>query len=413
MKKTLLIAALSMAATPAFASKARLSSLGNAEHLSDIQRSFDRPYQIVQHGEYATMELGTPAGNGELGAAAPRAEAGFTKQVSEGNYLGFYVNRQPKALVDTINQLEGTLPAAVAGGLLTQAFLMDNSFNVVYGSNAGDIAWGANLFYLTTNNKSAATLDNTAGTGTLPVSNRKTDVAGISLGASTSAWEVDAVIGLQGKSTFEAGTATGTSVPLNGLIAPGAEGELQSTGNYTLRGAYKMDNMYYFGRYNMGSAKLKAAGNDMLKADKNEIEVGAIHSLKSEGSEFFYGVSYIMTNMKKSTDSAALQTVTSWSEEKTATAALPLIVGVEADANSWLVLRGSIKHNLPFLSTTKVTADGNGESNTLGGDTVVSAGAGMKFNKFSVDTLIAAASNGAFGTNSGSFLTNASLTYNF
>ncbi|MBX3040100.1 MAG: hypothetical protein KF789_05250 [Bdellovibrionaceae bacterium] len=412
MKKTLLIAALSMAATPAFASKARLSSLGNAEHLSDVQRSFDRPEQVVAHGEYATLELGQSDGSGDLGALTPRAEAGFTKQVSEGNYLGFYFNRQPKALVDTVTQLEGTLPAAFqADGLLTQAFLMDNSFNLLYGSTAGDIAWGANLFYLATDSKTMEQISNTAATADIDVSNRKTNVMGLSLGAATSSWEVDAVIGLQGKSTFNGDNAT--SPGLQALIDNNDEAALESSGNYTLRGAYKMDNMYYFARYNMGGSKLKVAGNDKLKADKNEIEVGAIHSLKSEGSEFFYGVSYLMTNLKKSTDDAAVKAAVGWNEEKTATAALPLIVGVEADANSWLVLRGSIKHNLPFLSTTKVTTDGSGDADTLGGNTVVSAGAGMKFNKFSIDTLIAAASKGNIGTDAGNFLTNASLTYNF
>lgn len=389
MKKTLLIAALSMAATPALASKARLSALGNGEHLSDVQRTFDRPYQAAMHGEYATVEFGSNGGT-------PNAEGGFTRQVSEGNYLGFYVNRRPAALVETVNTVTD-----LAGGA-AEAFPLDNGLNVFYGSRSGDMTWGANLYYLSANKKSTAEFSDPADGTAL---NRKADVMGVSLGASTDMWEVDAVIGLAGKTSYEIGTAGGDVIGTAGVT------EIQSTSNYTLRGAYKMDNMYYFARYNMGGAKIVTDGTDALKTDRTQIELGLVNTMRSEGTEFFYGVSYLMTNTKN-TDEAGLG-VLGGDEQKVDETALPLVVGVEADANSWMVLRGSIRHNLPFLSTTKTTVDGTGEADTLGGSTVVAAGAGFKFNRFTVDTLIAAASDGEIGFDGGNFLTNASLTYSF
>ncbi|HRO66204.1 MAG TPA: hypothetical protein PL182_01420 [Pseudobdellovibrionaceae bacterium] len=371
MKKTLLIAALSMAATPAFASKARLSALGNAEHLSDIQQTFDRPYEATMHGEYATLEFGGAAG-------APNAEAGFNRQVSEGNYLGFYVNRKPTALVSALS----TAPAAAQTAINP---LLDNSFNVFYGSRAGEIAWGVNLYYLTSNKKQAY--------GTAPNDfTGKADVAGLSLGAAAGNWEADAIIGLQGKATV-------TNVTSN------VESEFKSTSNVTVRGAYKMDNMYYFAKYGMGGGKFTSGGTDVVNTENTNIEVGLVNSMKSEGAEFFYGVSYVMGTSKEKV-----------ADTKTENNLLPLVVGVEAEANSWMVLRGSVTHVLPFLSTTK---DAAGDKDTASSNTTIAAGAGFKAGKFNVDVLAAAATTGGIafdsdaGTNQSNFLTNASLTYNF
>lgn len=375
MKKTLLIAALSMAATPAFASKARLSALGNAEHVSDIQRTFDRPYEATMHGEYATLEFG----------GVGTAEAGFNRQVSEGNYLGFYVNRKPAAMVTAISA-DADLEAAVTP-------LLDNSLNVFYGSRAGEIAWGVNFYYLSSNKKGGY---EAADTATTAMNSGKADVMGLSVGAAAGNWEADAVIGLAGKATFEPGALLG-GLPAN------TEAEFKSTSNMAFRGAYKMDNMYYFAKYATSGAKLEVGGNEAAKADSNTIEVGLINSMKSEGAEFFYGVSYLMNTTKETV-----------ADDKTETTALPLVVGVEAEANSWMVLRGSVRHNLPILSKTKSTVAGvAGEENTLASGTTIAVGAGFKMNKFTLDAIAAAGTTGQIGFDGPNFLTNAALTYNF
>ncbi|MBX3040101.1 MAG: hypothetical protein KF789_05255 [Bdellovibrionaceae bacterium] len=377
MKKTLLIAALSMAATPAFASKARLSALGGADHVSDAQRTFARPYEATMHGEYATVEFGTANGT-------PRAEGGFVRQISEGNYLGFYVNRESTALGGAIAD----------SGINADAFAMDNSFDIFYGSRAGEIAWGANLFYLTSDKKAAYEV---TGPAAMVKSGKSNDIA-LALGAAAGAWEADATIGLGGKASYVADTFTGPA----GAVADD-EVAVKNGTNIDLRGAYKMDNMHYFVRYGMTGSKVSVAGTDGNKQDNTDIELGLINTTKAEGAEFFYGVSYLMSTDKVTPAGGGASV-------KTETNSLPLIVGVEADAASWMVLRGSVRHVLPFLSNTKVT---NGKTDTLPSNTTIAAGAGFKLNKFTIDTLFAAASSGSVGTDSPNFLTNASLTYNF
>jgi hypothetical protein len=391
MKKMMMIAALTMLATPAFASKSRLNSLGSAAHLVDVQRTFDRPEYLVSVGELATVEAGSAGAS--TASDNGTAEGGFVRQMNENGYLGFYVGRKPAALQTVVS----TLNSATSLAIDTSFLPLDNSLNLMYGAKAGDLNWGVNLFYMASNKK-ASYAEGAVGT----VTNRKTDVMGLSAGVSAANWEVDAVIGLSGKAGYTvatAGTGTGTSA------VAGDEVKAESKSNNTLRGAYKMDTMYYFGSYNAGSTTVSYAGTEITKLESNTIELGLIDSIKKDGSEFFYGVSYLMST-SKSTPAAG--------ETKIETTTLPLVVGIEADAASWVVLRGSLKHNLPILGSTKTTTPAaSGESDTISGQTTAAAGLGLKFNKFTVDASAAAATSGNIGFNAPDFLTTASLTYMF
>ncbi|MBX3032701.1 MAG: hypothetical protein KF865_02175 [Bdellovibrionaceae bacterium] len=401
MKKTMLIAALTMAAAPAFASKARLNALQNAEHISDIQRTFDRPYEAAMYGEYATVEFGSPTGT-------PNAEGGFVRQMGEGSYLGLYLGHNPEALNKvitasqlTVDQSNAGLKASAAGSAAVWRSSLEAPLNIFYASKAGDITWGANLFYLTSNKKSTSTVvvgdfnnnGNTSDPGEeVSAANRKANVAGVSFGATAANWEADATVGLMGKDQFEVSTALGTEIAL------------ESNMNLVLRGAYKMDTLYFYGKYSMAGAKVKVTGAEDRKVDLNEAAVGIIDSRKKDGVEFFYGASYVMTNVKGNSLVG---------DNKTEVTKLPVIVGVEAEANSWLVLRGSLTQNLGLLGTTKTTTAGTaGESDSLG-STTVAAGAGMKFGKFTVDTTLKAATTGTIGSDGANFLGDASLTYLF
>lgn len=377
MKSTLLLAALTMAAAPAFASKARLDALQDAAHLSDVQHMFERPYEVTNHGELATFEFG---------AAGAKAEGGFIRQVGgEGSYLGFYLGRKPSALTTIVDAVAAS---GAAGAAAATAFnsTLDNGFNVVYGSKAGDITWGANLYYLSSNKKTALTVGAPLGDAT----DRKANVAGVSFGAEAGQWEANAVVGLMGESKFASSTL-------------GDDVSLKSNMNLLLRGAYKMDTMYYYAQYGMTGAKLDVAGNDS-KIEGNDIRIGLVNTHKKDGVDFFYGVAYKMTT-QKSNDG----------DDKVETSSLPVIVGVEAEAASWLVFRGSITQNV-LLGSTKTTTGGvAGDSDTISANNTVAAGAGLKFGKFTMDGVLKAGSNanGDFGLDGANFITEASLTYNF
>jgi len=136
-----------------------------------------------------------------------------------------------------------------------------------------------------------------------------------------------------------------------------------------------------------------------------------INSHKRDGVDFFYGVSLSMENDKVSYLTSGLTSKTDYMRT-------PFLVGVEAEAASWLVLRGSISQTVLFGSKKTTDTSGNVTGDSATNDTTVAAGAGLKFGKFTLDTFIAASTTGnvSLASDSGSgdkFLTQASLNYAF
>ena len=89
MRKMTIIVAVALAATSAFASKARLKALSNAAHLSDSRDVFSEPDKAANMGEWVSMEAsgntakmtagvvnGDPGGND----TPPNAEGGFVRK---------------------------------------------------------------------------------------------------------------------------------------------------------------------------------------------------------------------------------------------------------------------------------------------------------------------------------------------
>ena len=134
--------------------------------------------------------------------------------------------------------------------------------------------------------------------------------------------------------------------------------------------------------------------------------MGVDNSHKTDAADFFYGVNFDMTTLKNK--NVATGTA------KTEITSLPVFAGIEAEATSWMVLRASVTQNF-ILGTKKDEIGSTGDSDTISNNTVVAAGAGLKFNKLLVDGTLAKAS-GASATgalNSNDLLANAAVTYTF
>ena len=84
-------------------------------------------------------------------------------------------------------------------------------------------------------------------------------------------------------------------------------------------------------------------------------------------------------------------------------------MGLEVDANSWLTLRGSVTQTVLYgENKTEAAAT---TKDQLTNDTVVAAGAGIKWGKINLDATLAGAVNGQ--VNGNNLLANGSLTYMF
>lgn len=375
MKKTLVIAAVTLASASAFASKARLAALQNADHLSDIQDVLTKPGRANNHGEWATLEFGSTAGT------TTRAEGGFMRKMGEGA-LGAYLG----GVSETPNGYRG---------VSTNYLKHENPLRVFYATKAGDLSWGVGFYHTSSKNTQST------------ASKKKQDAMGLTGSVNSGGdWEAYLGLGLSNTAEFETTTAT-TGEKFTG------------TSTATLGGTYAMDTMTFFGEYTMGGFKHEI--NSSTKADRSDssMKFGVVNSHKKDGTDFFYGISYTSTTQKDAADTP-LATSLGANIEKKETTTMPIIMGIEAEATSWMVLRGSITQNMNLLgmAKTKTTNKANTDNNTevTGADnTTINAGAGIKWAKFTVDgtVAVAAADGAAFGTNGGAFLSKLGMTYMF
>ncbi len=367
MKKLILIAAVAALSTPALASKARVSSLGNAEHLVDIQKVFENPAYNNLMSDYATFEMG-PA---TTSATTAGAEGGFARSSGDAKYM-MYLGRKS----------EGTTALRSNFGFLG----IENSLEAQY-AKKGEINWGAGFTYSSSDKKA-----------TTPPA--KQNAMGVRFGAVTDVWEASASVGLGAKATG-LGFATGAAgdddadATMTGLMALG------------LKGAYKMENIYLYATYGQESAKFENAVNPAYTGfndatlSGNTMSLGVIDHNKMEGGQWFYGVAYQTSEAK--VDGAA----TAANNTKTTSTQMPFLLGLEYDLNTWLTGRASVTQNV-LIGSTKTDPN---DANTIGNNTTVAAGLGFKMNKWIVDGSWEASNSG--NVNTTNFLTNASLTYTF
>ena len=365
MKKLMMIAVVTLASASAFASKARLSALSyngsntnglsaNAPHLIDTQTIFVNPADLTTMGSWATFETGsTDATPATTPNTAPNAEAGFARASGDARW-GFYLGHT--TIATTLRHVAVGSPAA--GTYLIE----ENPINLFYAAKMADISWGLGLNYSNSDKKALGKQFSTGVTG----------------GMRMGAW--DASLGLGVADTAEIGTNKWT-------------GKMSAD----LRAGYAMDTWYFYGQYNMNGGKHEVASATTADLENSMIKLGAINTTKVDGGEFFWGAAYAMDTVNNKAGTGA----------KTESSYLPFVVGIEADAASWLVLRGSVTQDV-LLSQEKKSP---GETTTRANNTTVAAGAGIKFNKFTLDGAIAGQSTGVI--NGASLLTTAGLTYNF
>lgn len=365
MKKLIVVAAAVLAGSPAFASKARVNALGNSRQLVDVQYTFERPYLIHNIGELATIEWGA---KGE--GANPHAEGGFFKKADDSVY-GLYFGRKSA-------DFSAVIQKANAAPLSFTVLEEQNPINVFYGMKSGDLSWGATLKY--SNGKNDA-------------SDRKVSTMGLAAGVTNGVWEAELVLGLVGKSEETVATNSRT---------------VESKGNTKIGFGYNLnDTMHAYVDYK--TVKIEgdtaAAAGVEATVEKTDMNLGFINTVvKNDDVNFFYGVAYSSSNTKDT--------------EETST--LPVWMGIEANATSWMVMRASLQQNVLINTvTTKVanTPDSKADLDSI----AFNVGAGIKLGKgmldvsFNKDNAGAAANagKGEFNYAAGGFLTQAAYTYNF
>lgn len=359
MNKLTVIVAVALVATSAFASKSRLGALSNAAHLSDTRDVFTKPDQAMAHGEFASMELSANSGANDT---APNAEGGFVRKMGDNSALGAWVGNKSN-LASTSMALVGGTPK------------LQNPLNLYYASKAGDMTWGLGLYHSAAEDK---------------VAKSKSAAMGLNASVKSAAgWDATLGLGLTGEATSTDTTKYEQKSPMS------------------LTGGYWMDTMYLYAGLSMygGKSKTVSSGATVSEIDYSKMQIGVVNSHKKDGADFFYGVSYMSTSTKTKDG------------PKTEMTMLPVVIGVEADATSWMVLRASITQAVLIDSTKTTPVSGTATTDVnMYDDTTVASGVGLKLGKFMVDGSLAAttaaATSGKLGTDA-NFLSNVAVTYMF
>lgn len=366
--KQLLVIAVALASVNAFATRARVNALGSSPHLLDTQTVYTNPADMFYiGGDYVSIESGlttaTTLNNGAEGMVV--RSMGDSKM---GLSLGH----------DSENAMLLRQGAGLTGVISTQ----QNPIELSYGMKAGDMAWAGTLIYSNYKDKTAT--------------DAKEDSMGLRGGMRMGALDANLRLGLANNASSA------------------AAGKFKGTTGIGVGAGYQMDSIYFNGDVKLAGFKLETtAGVETANYNSTTIVLNAMTSQKKDGSEFFYGAGLEKIDTKNSPSGGT--------ETKTSSLKLPVWMGLEVDASSWLVLRGSIKQTVLINDSKTETTPAGGATTTSpdtspgANNTIAAVGAGLKFNKITVDGSLEGVS-GATATqqvNANNLLGTVGLTYMF
>lgn len=400
MKKLSLVLALACMSTGAYATKARMLALGESKddgsfYISDYRNMFRNAAHVNNYANMVFMEWGASAGNALTldTNEAPKAQGGFVKSAGSFNY-GVYLGNES----DTIQLLRMT--AANSTNLLPAS---DNVLDVFFGG--GDsMKWGVNVVYAKDKNEV------TGGTKLNDTSHA------VRLGVLKDA--IDAFVNI----------STGNNAKRE---ASGVTTEYKGKLGYHVGGSYQMGNLTPFVSWKQGKWDAKETNVATAAGSFSELQIGAGHTHDVSAT------SRVFTKVQYFNESVEVKYSGGTAEGKISK--VPLTVGFEADATSWLTLRGSVGHNLMGNTEAKKMAQVKNATvrtnvfipryggvddtkSTIANSTDVNAGATLNFGNLKLDGLIGfggtSGTVAATGTEKGvldwdRLLARVGMTYNF
>jgi hypothetical protein len=332
-RNVLVIAGLAVLSTSAHATKSRMEALGQSSTRGSEYISDSR--NIFRNPALLNSTknyIVTEWGVGALG--------GFFREMGSFNY-GLYLGNN-------------TARSTAAG---ENVFLgQDNALDLFLSGDMG-VQWGAKLHY--SNSKDEVTGGIT----------RKDSALGLGLGVV--AGEAEGYLNLDLADKAEGGTV--------------AADQFKLKPSYLVGGSYKWSSVTFFASYEATKHDTTLATVTTTKKT-SEIVVGAgrIHEINPTAR--------VITDAHLSlADDTNITAV-----GKTKSTSLPVTLGFEADATSWLVVRGNVHQNVILGETKSVS----GKKVTSPNSTTVDAGATLNFGKLKVDGSIGNTSAGNAHTQS-------------
>lgn len=410
MKKIIALAGLAVLATnTAEASKARLLALGEnletagALYFSDNRNIFQNAAYIHEYKDGIYLEWGAQGNeNSSIGAldnkadtdTNPQAEGGFLK--SHGKYVyGLHIGGESYITHEARSYLRLRN---------SEAIHQDNQIDLFFGAaESEDFKWGVNVTYSNTKDDSEKA---------------KQKSASVRLGVMGKKWEGYANVAVMNDAEI------GAINPLN----PTGKDKFDGKGGWELGGSYDLGFAKAFGYWRHGAWKQDvdslvltgtsipdditgAVYNGKSEFDTNRIRVGLGREAQlSDRTTLFTKVEYVMTKREVKGKGSVRGTANIDDYY------VPLTIGLEHDAASWLTLRGSVTQYLvseqdndygrlndtPGTISPLVTGNFVPGKRSMDNSTNVNAGLTLKFGDLAIDGVVGTSTgNGGFtGTKS-------------
>ena len=395
-KMRMIIVIFSILLSPAiFASKARMEGLGQDSQtgsffLPDSRSVFLNPGYINIFNNYIITEWGEVnqpdgGGNGVGTNPKPNAEGGFFQEVNDFTW-GVYLGNKTD-INDNWKNIAGDKT------FLTQR----NPIDIFFGGDAG-LKWGSRFSYANSKNENA-------GDGSSVAYESNHTSLGIGFGLIWENLNLYTDIVLKDKSV---GADAGLSSSDAGMVYEGNLG-------LKLGAGYQLFGVKLFGQYESNGFELhpNQTGASDVKYEQKIITVGVgkIHEVANNARIITDATVNVMSD--DGNDPSSITATGSWtmvdgvsflqgeSSVKTKKTRLNLTFGLEADATSWLTLRGSIKQASLINQHSKTNASGassNDKVNKSDETTSVSAGATINFGSLKIDGLIGTGGDGVLNT---------------
>lgn len=380
MKKQLLIGtALAVFAAPALATKARLLALGEdftgSLYIKDSRNVFLNAATVNDYKNLAVFEWGNQGAVYNPGAGQVIKQDADNRAQAEGGVFfghgdmvyGIYLGAETFQSHDARRYLN----------FQNNAVHQDNQLDLFVGGGS-NIKWGANVTYSKTEDDSI---------------DSKGDSASIRFGAIASKWEAFANISVMNK--FEGDlNSSGTDEEFDGKLG------FEIGGNYDV-GTGKVFAFWRHAGWDQKSDNAVSAaagtanggayvGEAEAKVDKYIVGWGNAEKI-SDKATIYWKASYVANRRMLDTKNDGEANLNDY--------AVPVTIGLEHDSLDWLVLRGSITHNLVGQTDNDYDTGLSGQLSSLItnafvdgkrtlSSTNVNAGTTVKFGDFSVDGLV-------------------------
>lgn len=372
MKNILLLFSL-LFAVQAYATKARVLALANSPQLIDEQSIFANINHINSLGNFVSLESGLTAVSSTTTNTTSHAEGLVGVKLNADDTLVVALGHQDEAVIDSRH-----LASQLGSDFLRQ----ENPVYVLWGHKGELNSYGVGYFYSNYEDKLTGASESSSG---------------LNLGLTMGAWRYYAVYTL----VNSAAAAANTRFDGAGYLAANID--------------YSGDTNLFYLRLIRSSEKASTSGVESSSNTVQVVRLGLTDSTPKDSSTFFWGGEVVSTTV----DCRVLASLDC--NQKYTSTLLPIWFGLEAQATSWLVLRGSVKQSiLVNQSKDAVGYPAGSFTNTNGalseyaagpGNTVVAIGAGFTLQRLTIDGLLKASTTQ--NVNSTDFLSQLGLKYLF